>query len=314
MHIGYVINNVLANNKNIIFKNLMDILQYKISSKNGMINILEGKRFNNPKAIILNVHGLGSHFQFVYPNLDELKYRDDFFCMFNYKTFGFEFYGHGKSDGPKCLINNFDSLVDNLEDVISYLFNKYKLKIYILAESLGGAVVLKHLIKSNDEKIIGVILLSPMCGIDEHLKPNPIIIKSLIGISKLFPQLKLALTTKNLSQESVINQDYINAKNDCTYSYKGSHRLATVREIYNTSLWIPENSHKIDKPLLIFHGLHDKITTPQGSQKVFDIIKTKDKEIIMLPESEHSLLVPNDSYDLTPNFIYSKILGWLENH
>lgn len=292
----------------------MGILQYRISSKNGMINILEGKHFNNPKAIILNVHGLGSHFQFVYPNLDELKSRDDFFSMFNYKTFGFEFYGHGKSDGPKCLINNFDNLIDDLKAVISYLFNKYKLKIYILAESLGGAIILKHLIQCNDDKIYGVILLSPMCGIDDHLKPHPTIIKGLILASKLFPQLKLAFTTKKLGEESVINYDYITAKNKCSFSYKGCHRLATVREIYNTSIWIPENSHKIDKPILLFHGSHDKITTPQGSIKVFNSIKTQDKEIIILPESEHSLLVPDDCYDLTPNFIYSKILNWLQNH
>ena len=105
--------------------------EYFIQSKLGKINIIEGNNIKVPKGIILHVHGVGSHFQFVYPNLDELTYRDNFFSKFGYKSYGFEFYGHGKSEGLACCINEFSDLVTDLVNVISHINYKYPKK-YIL--------------------------------------------------------------------------------------------------------------------------------------------------------------------------------------
>ena len=56
--------------------------QYLIETNNGCINVLEGVEIKNVKAIMLNVHGLGSHFQFTYDTLDEIGNRDKFFSKF----------------------------------------------------------------------------------------------------------------------------------------------------------------------------------------------------------------------------------------
>lgn len=291
--------------------------QFLISSKLGNINVLEGKDVENIKGIILNIHGVGSHFQFVYPTLDELSYRDNFFSKFGYKTFGLEFYGHGKSNGIRCLINNFDDLICDLVTVLVYIRNRYpETKIYTLAESMGGAVVLKYIIQNISNVLAGAIFISPMCGIDDHLKPNPVITKLLLLTSHVLPRLKLALTTRKMSSESAINDEYIIAKNLCSYSYNNAHRLGTVRELYKTSLWIPDNCHNISIPILMFHGFHDKITPISKTIEVFNKINQsapiKEKGLVLLPNSEHCLLVPENVDDLTPNYIYVKILAWLE--
>lgn len=289
------------------------MIEYFIKSKNGNINVIEGLKILNPKAIILNIHGIGSHFQFVYPSLDEFINRDNFYSNYDLKSFAFEFYGHGKSEGTKCFINDFDNLLFDLETVIQYIKDKYSnLKIFICAESMGGAVVLKYL--TNNNNVNGVILLSPMCGIDDKLKPSPFITNILLPISYWFPKLKLAFTTTNMGNQSVINQEFIDAKNNCKYNYKGIHRLGTVREMYKISLWIPDNTKEISTPLLLFHGLNDKITTPKGSEKVFKNINSLNKELILLPDTEHCLLIPNTYDDLTPNFIYAKTLNWIEKY
>lgn len=288
--------------------------EYFIKSKLGKINIIEGKEITDIKAIILHVHGVGSHFQFVYPNLDELVSRDDFFSKFGYKSIAFEFYGHGKSEGLNCSIMDFSDLVTDLSNVVSHLNSKYPNKpIYICAESMGGAVCLKYIIEKLYLSCVrGIILLSPMCAIDDHLKPNPFMIQILLGVSKIFPNLQLALTTKKLGSETTVNTEFIEAKNSCPYGFRGPLRLCTVRELFQVSLWIPENASQVTIPVLLFHGLRDKITTPNGSMKVFEKIKSVDKEIVILPDSEHCVLVPNSHDDLTPNFVYIKILNWLE--
>jgi len=292
------------------------MIEYFIKSKNGKINIIEGKPIDNIKGIILHVHGVGSHFQFVYDNLDELVSRDGFFSKFGYKSIGFEFYGHGKSEGLNCSIGDFSDLVVDLANVVTHIDEKYPNNpIYICAESMGGAVCLKYIIKKIYLPCVkGIILLSPMCAIDDHLKPNPLMIQILLGICRFLPNLQLALTTKKLGSETTANPEFIEAKNECPYGFRGPLRLCTVRELYKVSLWIPENAYHVNIPLLLFHGLRDKITTPNGSMQVFAKISSTDKEIVILPESEHCVLVPNSHDDLTPNFVYIKILDWLEKH
>jgi len=291
------------------------MIEYFIKSKNGNINIIEGNNIINVKAVILHIHGIGSHFQFVFSNLDDFSERDNYFSKFNYKSIGFEFHGHGKSDGLHCYVKDFNDLLNDLNTVLYYVSNIYVNKpIYLFAESMGAAVCLKYLIDYKTECIKGLILISPMCGIDDHLKPNQLMIKILLQASNIFPKWKLATTTKKMSNENVINEEYKEARNLCPFSYKGSQRLSTVRELYLNCLWLPNNIQNIDIPILIFHGLNDKITTPSGTKTVFEKIKSFDKELILLSQSEHCLLVPNNNDDLTPNFIIAKTVVWLNNH
>jgi alpha-beta hydrolase superfamily lysophospholipase len=292
------------------------MIEYRIKSKHGFINILEGCNIYNPKAIILHIHGLGSHFQFVYDSLDEIDKRDNYFSKFNYKTFGFEFYGHGKSDGTRCFINDFNDLLIDLNNVIIFLENRFKkIKIFLCAESMGGAVVLKYIVNNiNCDSISGIILLSPMCGIDDHLKPSPFMLNMLLIASNIIPTLKFKLGSGNVHTSR--NKKYTQAKFLSPYTYRGPHNLATIRELYNISMWIPDNCGHIQKPLLLFHGLNDTVTTPSGSINMFYSIgsnyKHKNNELILIENAEHCLLIPNSVDDLTPNYIYNKILSWIE--
>jgi acylglycerol lipase len=289
--------------------------EYFINSIHGKINIIEGNNITNSKGIILHVHGVGSHFQFVYSNLDDLITRNNFFSKFGYGSIGFEFFGHGKSEGLNCSIENFDDLICDLINVVTHINTKYPNKnIFICAESMGGAVVLKYIIDSaQSSNVKGIILLSPLCGIDEHLKPKPYMINILMGISMIFPNIQLALTTKKMNYESTSNYEFIEAKKINPYDFKPPHRLCTVRELFNISSWIPKNANKITIPMILFHGLRDKLTTPSGSIEVFEKISSSDKEIVLLPESDHCILIPSSHDDLTPNYVYVKILSWLES-
>ena len=85
------------------------------------INIIEGTSNKNIKAIIIHIHGIGSHFQPLFECIDDFKYRDELFCKFNYKSFGLEFHGHGKSEGTKCSISNFDDLLDDLDTLVKFI-------------------------------------------------------------------------------------------------------------------------------------------------------------------------------------------------
>lgn len=274
------------------------------------INILEGRDVNSIVGIILNVHGVGSHFQKVYDSLDEFDRRDELFSKFNYKSFAFEFHGHGKSEGKRCYINNFDDLLEDLDYVIKYIEKRFSQPIYLFCESMGCAVAFKYcVVKPNNVR--GVIFTAPLCGISTKLKPNIIIRQLLLKLSNVFPTLPLVTTTRNMGAQSTLNQEYIDAKKDNEFFYKKSHRLATCRELVSISEWIETNCHLFNKPILMFHGKEDNITEYSNTIKVFDTIKSSKKELYLLENGYHVLLIDNKNDSFLPEYIMIKAIKWL---
>lgn len=54
-----------------------------VNSKNGKINMIEGKPVYNMKAIIIHIHGIGSHFQPFYSSHNDFNTRDNFLSNFH---------------------------------------------------------------------------------------------------------------------------------------------------------------------------------------------------------------------------------------
>ena len=288
-------------------------MSYEFFLKNHInlnINIIEGKDISNIKGIIIYIHGMGSHFQPVYYSIDEFTVRDEFFSKFGFKSFALEFHGHGKSNGLRCSINSFDDLVDDLDILVKYISNKYSYPIYLFGESMGCAVIFKYCI-TKINNISGVIFLSPLFGIGEKIKINKVLENILIGLSIIAPNLQLLCITKNIKNKSTLNNYYSIAKNNNPYFYKDNHRLCTGREMLYISKWIKENCHLFNKPILIFHGDKDMITDPQITKLVFNKISSSNKQLFIIEDGYHILLLDNYKDSMIPEYILTKTVKWL---
>ena len=287
--------------------------EFKINNlKNIPLNIIEGTCINNPKAIIINIHGITSHFQELYYSEDCIRFKDSLFSSCNLKVYALEFHGHGKSGGLQCSIDNFDDLVDDLYCLVKHVNNIYPDKpIFFIAESMGGAVAIKYNIKYHFfYPIKGYILLSPMCGIDDRLKPNPIAINILMFLSNIIPTYK-ALDTNNKIDEYCHNQEFNEFKKKCKYNYNDKMRLNTARECYHTSLWIKDYGKLFNAPLFLLHGLNDRITNPQLSIDFYNKMPNKRKEIYLPNNTDHSLLVEINKDDGHPKIVLEKVKDWI---
>jgi len=279
-----------------------------LNKNNKKINIIEGVEIEEIKLIIIHIHGIGSHFQPVFECIDEFKNRDLLFSNFNFKSFALEFEGHGKSEGIRCSINSFDNLLEDLDILIDYIKISYDRPIFLISESMGSAVALKYSIL-NKEKINGIILFGPLFGIDEKLIPNCFITSLLTGISYFLPE--IPLISNNLSVNGNNNKEFMKAKEANQYSYKGKHRLNTCREMLKISNWINNNGYLLETPILIFHGLKDTITSPAVTKCIFDNMISKDKELYLLEEGYHCLLIESEENPYLPGYIMGKIIHWI---
>ena len=287
--------------------------EFKINNlKNIPLNIIEGTDINNPRAIIINIHGISSHFQELYYSEDCIRFKDSLFSSDGLKVYALEFHGHGKSGGLHCSIDNFNDLVDDLHCLVTYVKkNNIDVPIFLIAESMGGAVAIKYNIKYQFiSPIKGYILMAPMCGIDDRLKPNPVAISILMFLSNIIPTFP-ALDTNSKMSDSCQNQFFVELKRKCKYNYSGKMRLNTARECYYTSLWIKEHGNLFNAPLLLLHGIDDTITNPQLSIDFYNNMPNKNKDIYLPKNTDHTLLIGVDKNDEHPKIVLNKIHNWI---
>ena len=288
-----------------------DLREFSLINYNGLkLNILEGDYVNGPKAIIINIHGIGSHFQPISPenNFDSFYTRDEFFIKYNIKSYALEFHGHGKSEGDKCLINDFDDLIGDIKVLVDFINMRYpSVNIFLMAESMGGNVAIRYCIRYNDIK--GLILLSPMCGIKDDIIPNWFIRKLLVPISHIIPN--LPLIAGHQSEMSVNNVEYNKMKKQCIYNYHGYIKLGTGRECLNASLSLPSIVHNFMTPVIAFHDIDDKITDACTTELFINNCNSLDKQFISIKNSHHSLLLKNDDNTNNPKEILDNIVSWV---
>lgn len=277
--------------------------EYYIESKHGKINILEGDDCKECKGILLHLHGLGSNFQSDYVSFDNIKIKNKFFNGHQYKSFGFEYHGHGKSEGRQNTIYDFNDLVIDLENVINMITNIYpKLKIFIISKSMGSAVAIKY-IALRIHNITGLILISPMCGINDSTKPHYCLESILLYTSHIFPLLPYN-TNVNIQQLSTNNKEYLETVTDNTV-----YPLCTLREIINISKIIPKIAYLINCPVLLICGDSDIIIDLDSVNSFYNNIVNK-KNLIILKKRGHELLIPINYYDKVPENILTDIVLW----
>ena len=294
----------------------MNIIEFNILKNNNVkLNVLT-HTLVNPKYIVIHLHGLHSSFQSNYESLDCFKNRVEILRDNSILSYGLEFSGHGKSEGRKAYVNNFDELVDDVDCLIKYIKiyhnindrQKNHIPIYLLGESFGGAIAIKYAHLYHN--ISGLILLAPLCGFSTVI--NTCNITLLKWLSYIYPNLDLRKININ-SKSSPINDEYEKSKHDNKYNFTDKLTLCSIRECYLFINWLKTNRTLLNIPLLVFHSENDSITNFKASNMFFNKCLSPDKELVKFQHNNHSLLIPTSNNDRTPSYILNKIKCWIQN-
>lgn len=279
-----------------------------LNDNNVKLNVMSHK-LDNPSAILIHLHGLHGHFQYIFNCVDNFKNRISYLEKANILSYALEFRGHGKSSGKKGFVDNINDLVRDVRRLIEYIICLHpNIPIYLLAESMGGAVAVKTSIFVKEIK--GVILLAPMFDISKKTKPTKLVMDFAIYLSKYFPHLRLVKKNKlNPYQYLEYKEKYQN--ND--YTIKGKVNLGTLKQCYDICLWIKHYKKLFHKELLIIHSSNDDVTCLKESINFFTECMSEDKDIFVLDKSGHCVLVPKEEYDIIPDGLISKITNWINS-
>lgn len=221
-----------------------------------------------PKAVIVVSHGIGEH-SGRYGNLmDSLAGK------------GFSFYasdhrGSGKSGGKRGHVETFYKFRDDLKKFIEEVVKKENkgLPIILIGHSLGGLIAELYALE-HPRDLSGLILSAPALI---NVIPVP---AWKTAMAKLLASLMPTLTMNNEIDPSLLSSDpdvvkayiddplthdKVSAKFYVEYLKAAEEAIARAKELA--------------MPLLVIHGVGDKIVSIKGSQHIYEQAQSKDKTL-----------------------------------
>jgi len=221
----------------------------------------------NPKAVLLVVPGLAEH-SGRYTNLV------NYFVPRAYAVCGLDTQGHGKSEGPRCYIDKFQDYVNDVKIFFDIVHQRYgDRKVFLLGHSMGSAIAIVYAVQYQDD-LDGLIMsgatLKPGSSVSSILK---VVVRV---ISKLFPKMGVAvIDASTISQDKAVVDAYVN--DPLVYRGKVTARLGA--ELVKTLDKLPALIPKITLPIIIMYGTEDRLSNPEGSQMLYDLVGSHDKTL-----------------------------------
>lgn len=228
----------------------------------------------NPKAIVIIVHGLCEH-------SGRYDYVADKFNAFGYSVYRFDNRGHGRSGGERGYVDDFNELIDDAEKIVDLAAQENpKRPLFMLGHSLGGFIAAAYGVKypgrlSGQVISGGATIVQPMLagleGLDFRDSARNPIPNSL---------------SDQISRDPKIVEAY---KND-PLNLKEFTTWLMSEALLRGARWLMNNYGTYAYPCLILHGGGDQIVTPDASKTFYEHIGSKDKELKIYDGLYHEIL------------------------
>jgi alpha-beta hydrolase superfamily lysophospholipase len=249
----------------------------------------------NPKAVLIMVHGLKDHSTRYAPVAQQLVTAG---CT----VYAFDLRGHGRSEGERGFVNSFG---DYLRD-FDLFYDQVRLKeqgnpIFLFGHSMGGAIALLFALTRNPG-IQGLILTAPALKVGNDVSPLLVwFTKRLAGIAPKRPVFKLdnKLFPRDPEALATMNSDPL--------IYNKSHPARTAAELLRAIERIQKTMTSLTIPIIMMHGTADRITNPDGSHQLNAVALSKDKTLKLYEGHYHDLL-----HDLGNSDVANDLLQWLD--
>ena len=220
------------------------------------------------RKAILVIHGFGGG---VY---DEEYLTNRLELIKNYDVYTFTLPGH---DGIKANMTE-EKWIEKTEEMIKFLINnKYK-TIYVIGHSMGG--VLATRLASKYKEIKKLVLLAAAFRYLEFKEEKLDIIKSIT---------KLPTLAKEYKDEFVSRLQRM--------------PLSSLKEFMNTIRHNEDALKKIYIKTLIIQGTSDNVVPQETTDFIYDLIPTKEKEVLMCAGVNHDIFRSNKKEQITNEII-----------
>ena len=260
-------------------------------------------RSDQTRGTIVVTHGLAEHSENYNTFAQEL-------AQDGYTVVAWDLRGHGRSEGKRGYVEDFSDYSHDHDLMIKFVkaqIHKREKPLFLFGHSLGGLITLKTLLLHAPAHVQAVLLSSPALGVS--LEVPAIKVKAARFLSDWAPKVTLynEINYRDLHKNEELIKKY---QQDPLRHEKISPRLflgmmSSIDEVFR-------QAQDIHLPLLMQLAGQEKVVSTSSSQKFFDLVSSKRKEIHIYPDSFHEIFndieSPSAFKDLK-NFLQKNVGG-----
>ena len=208
-----------------------------------------------PAGVLLICHGLGEHSGRYRTVIDAL--RPD-----GWAIYGIDLRGHGRSTGRRAHLDDYDDWLDDLERLRRLVADRHPgHRSFLLGHSMGGQIALAYAL-AREPELAGLILSAP--ALASTAVPR-IAVPALRRLARVVPTLRPAgIDSTKISKDPAVVADY---RAD-PLVHHGHPTLALSVALFDRFPVLPERSRALRLPMLVQHGVLDRLTDPAGTRRL----------------------------------------------
>ncbi len=252
-------------------------------------------RVANPRATVVIAHGVNEHLG-RYGGVVEALTGAGFAVV------GHDHRGHGRSDGRRGHVDDFDDYARNL---VALVERERGLapddRVICLGHSMGGLIAAQAALMAQD-RLAALVLSAPALAIGHGM---PVWQRRVfLLVARFFGHLPTpAGKPGGLSRDPAIEEAFgLDPLNNLERT-----RLRLARQIALAGEDARARAGELRLPLLVMHGTADPITDPAGSEAFVARAASTDKKFKRWPDNRHEIF-----NDLDKAEVLAYLVGWLD--
>lgn len=253
---------------------------------------------HQPQAAIIAVHGFNDYSRF-------FQQPGEFFSQHHIACYAYDQRGFGGSPQHGSW-GGIAAYRNDLAEFIHLVQRKHPgLPVYVLGESMGGAVAIMAMTQANKPNVTGILLSAPAVWGKATM---PWYQKTLLaGLAHTVPW--LTLTGKGLKIQASDNVPMLKALSQDPLVIKATRvdALYGLAELMDAA---SKQAGGISDNTLVLYGNHDQIIPPQSVTRFIDNLQDSQapqKTVAYYPDGYHMLL-----RDLNALKVWQDILAWIQ--
>lgn len=248
------------------------------------------------RGTLVVTHGLGEHSE-SYARLAEGLAGTD------WEMFAWDLRGHGRSEGKRGVIKNFDDYSKDLSVFVDHIQHiRPRKPLVVLGHSMGGLVTTRMVEQSDDKGIKAMALSSPLLGIAVQVPKVKMIAAQYL--KKYLPDMTLynEINYSDLTKDKDVIEEYKrdSLRHDRISSGLYIDMLETMEKAKNkaASIWLPT---------LVQQAGDDRIVSRTSTEQFFEKIGSVNKRIIIYEEYKHEIF-----NETGRKKVFQDLAEWLE--
>ncbi len=261
-----------------------------------------GKSKNQIGRLLVIQHGFGEHSDRYHFLLETLQGS-------NTTVYALDARGHGRSEGKRGHVEQFQYYIDDLTDLIQIAKREQQVdKVYLLGHSLGGVIASQYALQFENQKgLEALILSSPAFRVHMNFSQQvkKIMAYILAGIAPA-TTIDANLDIQLLSHDQDVVAAY--AKDPLVH---GKISFQMGKNLFLLGKALIKKARVLNIPCFIFTGDADSIVNHEGAKDFYENTLSKDKNLQVYPDLYHETMneLPERRKEVLTN-----LKNWLLEH